>query len=194
MIVADEVYQMSNYYDKPPDAFGTMIERDTVLSLGSSSTILPPGMRPGWIQASHQLIDRLSHSRFINSGGSVNQFTSLIVRSAINMGLLKTHLDKIRNEYRLRLEAMDAALNEIFGDVATWIRPDGGYFFWMKLNGDIDTEKIKKIAHEHKTGFQPGVLFSSDGNFKNYIRLSFASYNESNIREGIVRLKMVFGL
>ncbi len=194
LIVADEVYQMLNYYEQPPDAFGTMIDSNTVLSLGSFSKILAPGMRLGWIQASHQLIDRLSHSGFINSGGSVNQFTSQIVKSAIDLGLLDTHLEKIRNVYRSRLEAMDAALNETFGDAAIWIRPDGGYFFWMKLNDDIDTDKLKKIALQHKTGFQAGELFSSDCHFKNYIRLSFASYNETNIREGIVRLKTVFGL
>ncbi len=194
LIVADEVYQMLNYYEQPPDAFGTMIDSDTVLSLGSFSKILAPGMRLGWIQASHQLIDRLSLSGFINSGGSVNQFTSQIVKSAIDLGLLNTHLEKIRNIYRSRLEAMDTALNEIFGDVATWIHPDGGYFFWIKLNDDIDTDKLKQVALEHKTGFQHGGLFSSGGNFKNYLRLSFASYNESDIKEGIARLKPVFGL
>ena len=194
LIIADEVYQMLNYYEQPPDAFGTMIESSTVLSLGSFSKILAPGMRLGWIQSSPQLIDRLSYSGYINSGGSVNQFTSHIVRSAIDMGLLNTHLEKIRNVYRSRLEAMDAALMEIFRDTATWICPDGGYFFWIKLNDDVDTGKLKKIALEHKTGFQAGEVFSSCGNFKNYIRLSFARYNESDIREGIVQLKVVFGL
>lgn len=194
VIVADEVYQMLNYYEQPPDAFGTMIDSNTVLSLGSFSKILAPGMRLGWIQTSHQLIKKLSHSGFINSGGSVNQFTSLIVRSAMDMGLLNTHLEKIRNEYRSRLEAMDAALTENFGDIATWICPEGGYFFWIKLHEDVDTGTLKKIALEHKTGFKPGELFSSSGHFKNYLRLSFACYNESNIRDGILQLKVAFAM
>ena len=34
LIVADEVYQLLHYFDEPPPAFGSMIESDTVLSLG----------------------------------------------------------------------------------------------------------------------------------------------------------------
>lgn len=194
LIMADEVYQMLNYYEQPPEALGTMIDSDTVLSLGSFSKILAPGMRLGWIQASPLLIERLTGSGFINSGGSVNQYTSHIVRSAIDLGLLDTHLEKIRNVYRSRLEAMDSALVELFGDTATWICPDGGYFFWIKLNTDVDTGTLKQIALEHKTGFQAGELFSCCGSFKNYIRLSFANYNESEIREGIAHLKVAFEL
>ena len=194
LIIADEVYQMLNYYEQPPNAFGTMIDSNTVLSLGSFSKILAPGMRLGWIQTSPLLIERLTGSGFINSGGCVNQFTSHIVRSAIDLGLLDTHLEKIRNVYRSRLEAMDAVLVELFGDTATWICPDGGYFFWIKLNTDVDTGTLKQIALEHNTGFQAGELFSCCGSFKNYIRLSFASYNESEIREGIAHLKVAFGL
>jgi DNA-binding transcriptional MocR family regulator len=37
LIVADEVYQLLHYDEEPPPAFGTMIQSDTVLSLGSFS-------------------------------------------------------------------------------------------------------------------------------------------------------------
>jgi DNA-binding transcriptional MocR family regulator len=194
LIIADEVYQMLNYYEQPPEAFGTMIDSNTVLSLGSFSKILAPGMRLGWIQTSQQLIGRLNRSGFINSGGCVNQFASNIVRFAIDLGLLDTHLEMVRTVYRSRLEKMDAALTEAFGDNATWICPEGGYFFWIKFDENVDAGKLKRIAIEHKTGFQAGELFSSCGGLKNYIRLSFARYNESEIREGIVQLKEVFGL
>ena len=44
LIVADEVYQLLSYFDDPPPALGTMIESDTILSLGSFSKIL------GWLK------------------------------------------------------------------------------------------------------------------------------------------------
>jgi len=194
LIIADEVYQMLNYYEQPPAAFGTMIDSHTVLSLGSFSKILAPGMRLGWIQTSHKLIEQLSHAGIINSGGSLNHFTSNIVRHAMDLGLLDTHLEMIRDVYKSRLEVMDAALTETFANNATWECPKGGYFFWIKLDVNVDTGKLKRIALDRKTGFQAGELFSSRGGLKNYIRLSFASYNESEIRDGIDQLKVVFGL
>ncbi len=194
LILADEVYQMLNYYDRPPDAFGTMLDSNTVLSLGSFSKILAPGMRLGWIQTSPQLIERLARSGFINSGGCVNQFTSNIVREVMDLGLLDTHLEMLKDVYRLRLEAMDAALTEAFAEVMTWVCPQGGYFFWLKLDENIDVGKLKQRVREHKTGFQAGEVFSCHGGLKNYIRLSFASYNEAEISKGITQLKRAFAL
>ena len=189
LIIADEVYQMLNYYKKPPAAFGTMIDSHTVVSLGSFSKILAPGMRLGWIQTSPKLIASLTASGFINSGGCVNQFTANIVRCTMELGLLETHLEIIRDTYRSRLEAMDAALSKAFGEVMTWTSPKGGYFFWLQLNENIDTGKLRHRAVDYKTGFQAGERFSSTGKLKNYLRLSFACYNEAEIRKGITRLK-----
>ena len=79
LIVADEVYQLLSYFDDPPPALGTMIESDTVISLGSFSKILAPGLRLGWIQTSTSLRQQLLLYGFINSGGSINHYTSHIV-------------------------------------------------------------------------------------------------------------------
>ena len=39
---------------------------------------------------------------------------------------------------------------------------------------------------------QAGELFSSCSGMKNYIRLSFAYYDESDLHEGVARLKLLF--
>ena len=87
---------------------------------------------------------------------------------------------------------MDAALKEHLGDHLTWTRPDGGYFFWLKLKKNTNAQELRKKTKEMEVGFQPGELFSSSRNFKNYIRLGFAYYSEEDIREGIARLKPLF--
>ena len=46
-------------------------------------------------------------------------------------------------------------------------------------------------AKEMKTGFRPGVRFSSRGKLKNYLRLSFAHYHENAIEVGVERLAKV---
>ena len=192
LILADEVYQLLSYYKSPPDALGTMSESGTVLSLGSFSKILAPALRLGWIQTSNEKVKRLTNIGAINSGGSLNHFTSHIVRHAIDLGLQQTHLEQLRKTYRGRVEAMDAALKEHFSDHATWTRPDGGYFFWLKLNKDTSAQELRHKAKAMEVGFQAGEFFSSSNSMKNYIRLSFAYYNEEDIREGIARLKPLF--
>lgn len=192
LIVADEVYQLLYYYEAPPPAFGTMIDGDTVLSLGSFSKILAPGLRLGWIQTSAALQQKMLASGFSNSGGSINHYVSHIVREAIDLGLQSKHLDVVRSQLRARSEAMGEALQTHFSDIAEWSTPGGGYFFWLRVADGRDTSRLKKTAAEMQTGFQPGSLFSSNNGFRDCLRLSFAHYNESDIHEGVRRLRQVF--
>ena len=192
LIVADEVYQFLYYGEEPPAAYGTMIESGRVLSLGSFSKILAPGMRLGWIQSSAALRNQLSTSGFVNSGGSINHISSLIVRQAIENGGLNEHIKKLRLSYGNRVQAMDDALHTHFGGIARWTRPEGGYFFWLEFDQSVKTKTLRKKAGEFKTGFQPGPLFTPNEGLDNYLRLSFAHYQEKEIHEGIGRLRKLF--
>ena len=191
-IVADEVYQLLYYYDAPPPAYGTMTASDRVVSLGSFSKILAPGMRLGWIQTSEGSRNKIMASGFVNSGGSINHISSHIVRQAIDNGSLGSHVKNLRRVYRGRVEAMDDALREHFSGIAKWTRPDGGYFFWIQFDESIDTALLRDKARELETGFEGGAVFSSKGQLSNFLRLSFAHYNEDDIREGIARMRRLF--
>jgi len=191
-IVADEVYQLLHYHGEPPPALGTLTESDTVLSLGSFSKILAPSLRLGWIQAGAGIRDRLLARGFVNSGGSINHHASHVVRHALNLGLQGEHLRKIRRVLGRRVEVMHEALEADLGDLATWHRPGGGYFFWLRFGESMDTGRLLDRARRARTGFQPGSLFSSQGGMANRLRLSFAHYDKAGIQEGIARLAEVF--
>lgn len=188
LVVADEVYQLLHYFEPPPPAMGTMTDSGNILSLGSFSKIMAPGLRLGWIQTSRELMTQLLESGVINSGGSFNHFTSHIMRHAMEMGLQQSWLDKLRISYRRRVETMDSALHEHLGGRATWKKPGGGYFFWLELDQALDTAALKTRAAEFRTGFQPGTVFSCEAGLTNFLRLSFAHYNEEAISEGVARL------
>jgi 2-aminoadipate transaminase len=188
IIAADEVYQMLPYFGEVPPALGTMIDRGNVISMGTFSKIMAPGLRLGWIQAPKHLLDIALDSGWVNSGGSVNHVISHIVRHAIDMGLLESFIEQLRDSYRDRVTAMDESLRKHLSKFAGWTRPDGGYFIWVELNNDIDATALRAGSFDYGVGFQPGAVFSSTGQFKNFIRLSFAHYSEADIREGIGRL------
>ncbi len=188
LIVADEVYQMLSYYEDPPIAFGSMTDAGTIISMGSFSKILSPGMRLGWIQSSPSLIQKALEYGVINSGGSLNHYTSHIARYAIELGLQEEHLVHLRATFKKRVEAMDGALNSVLGDTLKWQRPKGGYFFWLTLPDGMDADDLRARADSYDLGFQPGSRFSSRGDLKHFLRLSFSYYWEDDIRAGIERL------
>jgi 2-aminoadipate transaminase len=188
-IAADEVYQMLWYREPPPPALGTWAAEGNVLSLGSFSKILAPGMRLGWIQTSDEYMRTLLASGVVNSGGSFNHYTSHLVRHAIEAGLLEDFILRLRERYRSRVETMHRVLHEHLAEFATWQRPEGGYFFWLELAKGVDATRLRERAAEFHTGFQPGAVFAPDGQgLDHFLRLSFAHYGEADIEEGIARL------
>jgi DNA-binding transcriptional MocR family regulator len=156
VIAADEVYQLLHYYDPPPVSFGSLAEQQgdegSIVSMGSFSKILAPGLRLGWIQSPANLIKRLMADGVISSGGSLSHFSSLVVRQAINLGLQDQHLQHLKSAYRGRVEAMDQALRQYLGDVARWQKPEGGYFFWLEMPAGFERRGFPAHCHCIKTG------------------------------------------
>ncbi len=159
-----------------------------ILSLGSFSKILAPGLRLGWIQAHAEKIQKLSGCGLLDSGGGLNPFTSAIVREVIESGGLAQNIDRLKDIYRSKLKVMDAALRRELPELI-WKVPQGGYFFWVRLPRGLDAAELQQKAMENKVIFRPGVRFSSRDGLRDFIRLSFVFYEPDEIEEGIVRLK-----
>lgn len=191
LIVADEVYHLLSYAAAPPPPMAAFTNTGAVLSLGSFSKILAPGLRLGWVQAAPAHMKRLYSSGLLDSGGGLNPFTSGLVRVALEEGWQEEHLAQLRKTYHARMDAMHQALEHELGNRVAFSTPEGGYFFWLRLPSHLDGETLQQQAAAHKLGFRAGVHFSGHGGLTNYIRLSFAYYDASTIAEGIARLRQV---
>ncbi len=190
-IVADEVYQLLNYTTVPPAPMASYLGGETVLSLGSFSKILAPGLRLGWIQAAPVLLDRLAGSGLLESGGGLNPFTSGIVRSVLEQGWQTQHLAFLKATYKERSMALSKALHQAIPEIISFNEPEGGFFIWLKLPPAVDTNRILTAARKENVGFQPGVNFSSSDGLGNCMRLSFAYYETPVLEEGVKRLGRV---
>jgi len=188
LILADEVYQLLTYAGNPPTPFAAYIENEHVISLGSFSKILAPGLRLGWIQAHAKIIKRLVTSGLLDSGGGMNPFTSAIIRGVIESGDLEKHVNHLIETYRPRLQIMNSLLRQHIPNI-TYTPPQGGYFFWLHLPEHLNAIELRQQAKSFHVDFRQGALFSSTGAAQNCIRLCFAHYDESHIEQGILRLK-----
>jgi DNA-binding transcriptional MocR family regulator len=189
LIVADEVYHLLSYAAAPPPPLASFAESGAVLGLGSFSKILAPGLRLGWVQAAPQHMQRLYTSGLLDSGGGLNPFTSGLVRMVLEQGWQDEYLEHLHNVYRQRIKALHASLQEQLGDLVTYVVPTGGYFFWLQLPEAIDAARLFQRSVTYKVSFRPGVRFSSRDGLRNYLRLSFAYYDEAELSEGVRRLK-----
>ncbi len=191
LVVSDEVYHLLNYSDTPPQPMGSFIEQCPVISLGSFSKILAPGLRLGWIHTRPELLKKISGSGLLVSGGGLNPFTSEIVNSFMKLGFLGPHIQRLKTVYQKRIEILCHQLTLSLSDHAEFHIPKGGYFIWIKFSKDIDTKTFRKEAQKQKIDFYPGLLFSHKKELKNYMRLSFAFYDHNILVEGARRLSRV---
>ena len=75
LVVADEVYHPLSYTSVPPPPLAAFCTSAKVISLGSFSKILAPGLRLGWLQAAPETIGRIVNCGLLDSGGgAVNIF------------------------------------------------------------------------------------------------------------------------
>jgi DNA-binding transcriptional MocR family regulator len=187
LVVADEVYHFLSYGAPPPRALGTFAETGNVISLGSFSKILAPGLRLGWLQADAEKIRRIAACGLLDSGGGLNPFTSVIAGNILESGGLVQNIARLTGIYRARSRAMGAALRKHLPG-AEFVTPQGGYFFWVRVPG-VDTAALQPRAMDLQVNFRPGVRFSSRGGLQEYLRLSYVYYEPVEIEEGLVRLK-----
>ena len=192
LIVADEVYHLLDFGMSPPPPFAAQTDSGRVLSIGSFSKILAPGLRLGWVQTAPERAQRFGLSGLADSGGGLNHFTSNLVRVALEGGGQRAYLDGLRRAYRERVEAMDAALGREIGARAAWRVPGGGFFFWLTCAEPVDTSALLERAAAARVGFLPGRRCSSVGGQSNCLRLCFAHYGVAEIEEGVRRLGQVF--
>jgi DNA-binding transcriptional MocR family regulator len=193
IILADEVYQLLHHGRPPPASFGTRCGEGRVISLGSFSKIVAPGLRLGWIQAAPDLLQQILTSGALVSGGNFNHFTSHIVRQLLAGDELAALVLGLRTKYAERAQAMDQALRRHLSGVARWTTPGGGYFFWLELSQGTDTAALEPAARAAGTGFLPGGACSPTGGLRHCLRLSFAHYSVPEIHDGIARLGRALG-
>ncbi len=187
-VIADEVYHLLSYGEPPPPPLAALAAGGAVLSLGSFSKILAPGLRLGWVQAAPGRIHRLTTSGLLDSGGGLNPFTSGLTRLALEEGWQDEYLARLRQVYSQRATSLDRSLQAQLGDLVVYRTPGGGYFFWLRLPEEIDAERLLTQAVSYKVSFRPGVRFSSRGGLRNYLRLSFAFYDIPELEKGVARL------
>ena len=194
-ILADEVYQLLHYGPPPPPPLATMDDTDDgcVVSLGSFSKILAPGLRLGWVHASPGLIQRFVDSGVAASGGGLSHFAAAMAQATLDLGLLQENVDSLRRVYTTRRNAAARILSTDLSGQLDFNPPDGGYFFWLTLADGVDAEHLLPAAQKAGVSYRPGTAFSSAGMFRDCLRISFSLYDVGDLAEALSRLGRAIG-
>ncbi|MDH3598844.1 MAG: PLP-dependent aminotransferase family protein [Candidatus Tectomicrobia bacterium] len=190
LLLSDDVYQLLHYGPPPPPplvAFDTTAP-GCVISLGSFSKILAPGLRLGWVQANPAIIQRFIAAGMTASGGGLNHFVSTLVHAVLERDLLTSNIATLRAAYSERVQALAAALQTRLPHEISFAIPGGGYFFWLNCQPAINTETLLPLAQKAGVSYRPGPGFSPSKEFTQSLRVSFALYEVDALEQAVERL------
>ncbi len=185
-ILEDDCYVDLRYEGSDVPSLYALDGTGRVMYVASFSKIIAPGMRLGYMTAPRELLQRALAAK---SGGSVNTFAAFAVHRFAT-GQLHAHIEVINDVQRRKRDTMLAALEEHFGDGATWSRPQGGLYIWVRLPKQADLVRIRdRVLETEDVGYVPGTAFAADGvSGRNCMRLCFGYNTPEEIQEGIARL------
>ena len=192
-IVEDNPYG-ELWYDAPPPAPLLARWPEGVVYLGSFSKILAPGLRLGYVVAPPALYPKLLQAKQaadLHTPG----FNQRVVAEVIRDGFLDRHVPTIRARYKVQRDAMLAALAREFGPLqargATWTRPVGGMFVWVRLPEGLNAQALLPAAVDAGMAFVPGAPFFAGQPDPRTLRLSFVTSTPEQIDRGMAMLSGV---
>lgn len=163
------------------------INASRVIYCGSFSKTVTPGLRVGWVCAAEPIVRRLV---LIKQASDLNCSTiNQMVMHQLVEETFAGQVERARDHYRRRRDAMLAALAAHMPKGVSWTKPEGGLFVWVTLPEGADGALLlqRAVAEAH-IAFVPGSAFFTDGSGRNTIRLSYSLPPEDAITEGIRRL------
>jgi 2-aminoadipate transaminase len=104
---------------------------------------------------------------------------------------LEPQISSLKALYEPRLDAMLEALDVHMADLATWRRPDGGFFIGLTLNADVHAAELLQRAREANLVLTDGRGFFASGGGDTFVRLPFCALTPEEIRAGVARLAEV---
>ena len=171
-----------------------------VVHLGSSSKVLAPGLRVGWLAgpaAVRDAVVRLKQTSDLHTP----TWNQLVVAHLLTDPHHAAHLEHLRREARRRCHALHRALTSELGDRVRLTRPDGGMFLWLEATDGTDTDALLGRGIDAGVAFVPGSAFAVPADptsglpatsWANTARLSFATQDPDGLRTAAARLASVW--
>ncbi|HSC92479.1 MAG TPA: PLP-dependent aminotransferase family protein [Gaiellaceae bacterium] len=187
-VLEDDPYGLVRYEGAPPQTLHALEGGELVTYTSSFSKTVAPGLRVGYFVLPEELVrpfEEAAISTYITPA-LLGQAT---VWEFVRRGRFDPNLERVRTLLGVRRDAMLDALERELGGAARWSRPEGGYFLWVDLFGDVDAADLLRRATEAGVAFVRGADFfaaGAGGRSSARLAFSFASTDEIAVGVGVL--------
>lgn len=184
-IIEDDTYRELWIDKKPPLPMKAYDHNGAVLYLGSVSKSLSAGLRIGWIVGTESVIDRLADIKMQTDYGT-SSISQWICYEFLSKGYYENFLTELREDLRVRRDLALKILETNYKDIATWNKPLGGFYIWLRLNKPLPMYKLFEACYKKGLIINPGNIYDQTNNRN--IRLSYSYAPLADLEIGLVEL------
>ncbi len=186
-VLEDDPYCDLRYEGEPLPSLKTLDEHAHVIYLSSFSKALFPGLRIGWLAAPRTATRQLALAKQAVDlhSSTTGQY---VLERFVRAGHYASHVAAVRREYARRRDLMHDALTSEAPAQVAWNRPDGGFYFWLRVPDGVRQARLLSLAAERGVSYLPGDACFAEEPGANYIRLNFTLPTPAQIREGVASL------
>lgn len=157
------------FYSTGDPSYLSLDTSGRVVRLDSTSKILAPGLRAGWVTASWQIINKFLAYQEVStiavSGSSQLMLWSLLDQGWGHTGF-PSWLVHLSGEYRRRRDILLRACQQhLSKDIAERVPPRYGMFLWIKVNwrrypviGELETKATPEEVDSHLQGLEAQIV------------------------------------
>ncbi len=186
-IIEDDYDSEYRYHGKPLPALMGVDDAGVVISLGSFSKTMLPGLRIGYLVVPHILLSDLS-AVMRERGARVSLFLQPVLADFMRLGHYAVHIRRMRRLYTRRQQALREAIARHAGDVlATAPEPAGMHLICSLKNGMSDREASRRAAQGGLLAPALSDYFAGEP-FLQGLVLGYAGFDESVIDASILKL------
>jgi DNA-binding transcriptional MocR family regulator len=186
-VLEDDPYGRVRYSGEPAPTLHELEGGERVLYSSSFSKVVAPGVRVGYFVLPRALAGELE-AIAANVWLTPVLLSQATVFEFVRRGNFESNVTRVRDLLRARRDAMLAALERSL-PLASWSRPEGGYFLWLDFPAGIDAGELLPRAEEAGVTYVKGEDFYLPGTGgQGSARLAFSFVSPEEIAEGVARL------
>jgi DNA-binding transcriptional MocR family regulator len=161
---------------------------DHVIYVDSLSKTVGGGLRVGWIAASGPVRERILVEKRLDDMHSAT-LTQLALAGFLEAGEYPAHIERARDFYRERRDALVQAVDKHLGGLVGEVKPpQGGGHLWLTLATPVDESELMTEAVRNGVTFVPGAAMFPEPAPGAHIRLSYGFVGPEKLAEGTRRL------
>ncbi len=184
VICEDDPYRRIRFEGESVSPIKSLDTTGHVISLGTVSKILAPGLRVGWAIGDPGIVRRMAMQK---ADGGSNAFAQRIVIQMMKTRKVDDHIIELIGQMRIHRDEMISAFDEFIPE-ARICTPHGGYFLWAEFPSGTNAEKLMELGIEEGVEVSSGRLSFPNDDPGHYIRLAYSFVPVHEIKEGVARL------